>query len=197
MKEAKKVKKGEENFLFLKQWVKNPKALGSIIPSSESLGKFIFKHIHVTPDEYIVEIGAGTGSLTQTLLHSGIMPERLIVIELDPYLYDFLKKTLPSQVTLICGDARNLPDLLPPHAKGHISTIISGIPMVNLTLEEQRQIVDACFITMEENGNLIQFTYTPLSPLPAKRLGLSKKRVGHVLMNIPPATVWKYQRALV
>lgn len=141
-----------------------------------------------------MEIGAGTGSLTQTLLHSGIPPEKLIVVELDPDLCAFLKKTLPSQIHLICDDACALKDTLPPHAHGHITTIISGIPMMNLDFKEQGGIVDACFDVMNEGGSLIQFTYGPMSPLPAKRLGLSKKRIGHVLMNIPPASVWRYKR---
>ena len=190
------LKKTDENLLFIKSWVQNPKALGSIAPSSEALGKFISKQISIKPHEYVVEIGAGTGSLTQELLASGIPPEKLIVVELDEKLSAFLKKKLPAQVMIICGNAENLGALLPAFTQGLIPTIISGIPMMNLRKEEQVRIISSCFDVMNEGGTLLQFTYGPLSPLPAKLLGLTKKRVGHVLMNIPPATIWRYEKSL-
>lgn len=185
--------KSEENLLFIRRWVKNPRGLGSILPSSEALGKFLYKHLDVSEHGYYVEIGAGTGSLTKTLLASGIPPNRLIVLELDPDLHAFLEKILPPEVMLLCGDAKNLRHLLPPQIAGNVSTVISGIPMMNLSFEEQKDIVEACFAILHTQGSLMQFTYGPLSPLPAKKLQLIKKRVGHVLMNMPPASVWRYK----
>lgn len=188
------LKKTDENLLFIKSWVQNPKALGAIAPSSEALGKFISKQITLGSDEFIVEVGAGTGSLTDELLVSGIAPEKLIVVELDEKLAAFLRKKLPAQVCVIQGNAEDLAKILPDFARGHIATVISGIPMMNLRKDEQLRIISSCFDVMKEGGYLLQFTYGPLSPIPAKKLGLAKKRVGHVLMNIPPATIWRYQR---
>ena len=68
--------------------------------------------------------------------------------------------------------------------------------MVNLSFEDQSQIVEGCFQSLTFEGKLLQFTYGPLSPLPSRKLGLKQKRLGHVLFNFPPATVWQYSRAL-
>jgi len=186
--------KNAENFLFIKQLVKNPKALGSIVPSSEALGKFISKQIDVNAEGCFVEVGAGTGALTHELLKAGVHPEKLFVVELEENLSAFLKKSLPPQVHVITGDASHLETLLPPHVLGHVEAIISGIPMMNLSVFEQLGIIRSCFSVMREGGSFLQFTYGPLSPLPAKKLGLAKKRMGHVFLNFPPATVWRYMK---
>jgi phospholipid N-methyltransferase len=53
----------------------------------------------------------------------------------------------------------------------------------------------ASFINvLKESGHILQFSYGPLSPLCVKKLGLKKKRLGHILLNIPPATIWQYSR---
>jgi phosphatidylethanolamine/phosphatidyl-N-methylethanolamine N-methyltransferase len=185
--------KRDENILFFKRLLKNPRALGAIAPSSVALCNFICRHVETTPDTYVVEIGAGTGRFTRTLLHSGIAPERLFVVEMDPELCKFLMLHFPT-VTVIEGDAGHLEQILPPHIIGNVSTVISGIPLVNLSEKVQAHIADACFAILAKGGQMLQFTYGPLSPLSSRKLGLHKKRLGHVLWNFPPAVIWAYKR---
>eukprot|EP01037_Dinobryon_pediforme_P014869 gene14869-15006_t len=87
-----------------------------------------------------------------------------------------LPKNFPH-INVVEGNANQLHTLLPDGWVGKIGTIISGIPMV-----------------LSESGSILQFTYGPISPLSSKKLGLAKKRLGHVFMNFPPATVWRYGR---
>ena len=122
----------KENLLFFKRMLKNPKTLGAIVPSSQALGAFMSKHVRLTENGYCVEIGAGTGSLSLALLHAGMDPSRLFVVELDLVLAEFLKQKLPKAVTILTGDACSLSTLLPPNVIGHVDTVISGIPMMNL-----------------------------------------------------------------
>lgn len=185
--------KRDENLLFLKRLLKNPKALGAVTPSSLALSNFICRHVEATPDSYVVEIGAGTGRFTRALLRYGIIPSQLFVVEMDPELCEFLTLHFP-QVTVINGDASRLLEILPPHIIGKVSTVISGIPMVNLSASLQAGIAEACFAVLGEGGQMLQFTYGPISPLSSRKLGLHKKRLGHVLWNFPPAVIWAYKR---
>lgn len=166
--------------------------MGAIAPSSQMLAKFMCKHVQIN-DGYVVEIGAGTGRLTQSLLQSGIPEGKLIIVELDLVLYQFLKRRFPN-LNVIHGDATQLAHLLPPDVVKNISTIISGIPLINLPSQIVKQLCLSCFEVLKDDGILLQFTYRPTSPIPAKELGLHKKRLGHVFFNIPPATVWRYQK---
>lgn len=186
-----RIRKRDESLLFLKQLIKNPKSLGAIAPSSPMLANFICGHVPILEDHLVVEIGAGTGRFTQGLLKGGVKPENLAILELDPDMCKFLRKNFP-QINVIEGDASQLHTLLPQNWIGKVGTIISGIPMVNLSKEDQSQIVSSCFSVLNEVGRFLQFTYGPISPLPNKKLGLKKKRLGHVLFNFPPATVWCY-----
>ncbi len=165
------------------------------MPSSAALAEFMCSHIPITPSVRVVEIGAGTGRLTQALLKNGLSPQNLCIIELDPAMYNFLCQNFPH-VTIIQGNACHLSQLLPESWFGAVDCIVSGIPMVNLSFENQSQIIQACLGTLSPQGKILQFTYGPLSPLPSRKLGLSQKRLGHVLMNFPPATVWQYTKAV-
>lgn len=186
-----RIRKRDESLLFLKQLIKNPKSMGALLPSSSNLANFICGHVPFQEDHYIVEIGGGTGRFTQALLRAGAKPQNLIVIELDADMCGFLRKNFPT-ITVLQGNANQLGELLPSHWVGKVGTIISGIPMINLSMEEQTSIISSCFQVLSEAGSLLQFTYGPISPLPAKKMGLKKKRLGHILLNFPPAAVWRY-----
>lgn len=182
-----------ENFLFFQRLIKNPRALGAVAPSSRRLARLICQQVVRQKDDYVIEIGAGTGSFTRQLLASGVSPSHLIVIELDKELCAFMQKKFP-EVRIIQGNACDLENLVPKQIIGKISTIVSGIPMVNLSYAIRKSIVDSCFSVMKPGGQLLQFTYGPMSPLASKKMNLSQKRIGYVFMNVPPATVWKYQK---
>jgi phosphatidylethanolamine/phosphatidyl-N-methylethanolamine N-methyltransferase len=188
---ARRIRKRDESLLFLKQLVKNPKSMGALVPSSPALAEFMCRHIDLTKNPRIVEIGAGTGRLTQGLLKNGLAPENLCVIELDPAMHQFLQENFPN-IMIMKGDASHLPSLLPAEWVGQVDVIVSGIPMVNLSFKDQFQIIQACFKSLSPNGTLLQFTYGPISPLPSRKLGLRQKRLGHVFLNFPPATIWQY-----
>lgn len=182
-----------EKIVFLKAWVKNPRRTGAIAPSSPALGAFICRHVAPKDAGYVVEIGAGTGRLTKSLLKGGVNPEKLFVIEFEKDLCNFLRKTLPS-VNVIHGNALELATLLPPEVIGKVHTVISGIPLMNFSEFEKEKLVKSCLHVMNTEGQLLQFTYGLLSPLSSSKWGLTKERLGAVFNNVPPAIVWRYQQ---
>jgi phosphatidylethanolamine/phosphatidyl-N-methylethanolamine N-methyltransferase len=188
-------KKHHERFLFLKKVIKNPKNMGAIVPSSQNLGQYISKHIPNDPNHFIVEIGAGTGSLTHSLIKDGVCKSRLIAIELDTELAKLLTVKF-QDLTVINGNATELSKILPPTWIGKVGTIVSGIPMVNLSKEEQRSIIDSCLKVLSPGGQILQFTYGFVSPLSTKSFNLTSQKLGRVLMNVPPASWWRFSRSL-
>lgn len=184
----------KEQWLFLKRWVKSPLRVGSIVPSSAYLAEKMAQRAFDSAEACIVEIGAGTGSFTKALLDKGINPQNLWVVEIDASLCHFLKKRFP-EINIVCGDASKLEQILPSAIVGNVSAVVSGIPMINLSKETQRLIVNSCFRVLKSGGQLLQFTYDPLqSPIDSQYLNLACKRVGRVLRNFPPATIWQYHK---
>lgn len=183
----------KEAWLFLKRWIKHPLRLGAIAPSSSALAEKIANQVKLKDDQVVVELGAGTGSLTRKLIQHGIPLDRLYILELDPELYSFLKLALPN-ANVIHGNAIDLEKLLPPHCVGKVSTIISGMPVSTMPFKLQKAIIDAAFKVMSADGEIVQYSYRHTSPLPANRFGLDSKKLGITFKNLPPATIWRYQR---
>ena len=179
--------------LFLRRWLANPLQMGSIVPSSPALCRRVVQHIRRTGDEWVIELGAGTGVVSRALLQGGVPPERVIVVEIVPDMARHLRQMLPG-VEVIEGDARALPDLVPPRLHGHVGTVICGIPLVLLPVPEQRRFIDAIAAVAPGRG-FLHYSYCVTSPLPAQKHGLVAKREAWTPLNVPPASVWRYEAA--
>ena len=169
--------------LFFRRWVANPLQMGSIVPSSPALCKRLVAHTHAAPDQIVVELGAGTGVVSRALIDGGLAPERLHVIEIVPDMAAHLRRALPG-AKVIEGDARRLPQLIPPELHGRIGTVIVGIPLVLLPLAEQRRFIDAIEAVAPGVG-FILYSYCVTSPLPWKKHGLVPKREAWTPLNFP------------
>ena len=185
----------KEHFLFFLRWLRHPRQVGSVAPSSQQLAKLIAGQVKLVGDDVVVEIGGGTGSLTEGLLNAGIKPGQLFVIEKDLQFFRHLQTRFPH-LSILYGDVQQLPSLLPKSFIGKAAYIVSGIPMLNLDQQQRKHILDACFACMSPGASFLQYTYKRKSPpILGEQFGLSSKCVGRVLRNIPPATVWSYQRS--
>lgn len=180
--------------LFFQRWIANPLSMGSITPSAPALCKLIAKHTLCEPGQVVVEFGGGTGAITKALLDKGLPGERIYSFEIDDHLAHFLRGHYPD-VTVVNEDCRKVADVLGPDLVGKVGTVVIGIPMLNLSASMQQDVVDACFSVLPEGGRFILYTYTLVSPLNQKRLGIKGKRLGFTTMNVPPASVWGYTKA--
>jgi phosphatidylethanolamine/phosphatidyl-N-methylethanolamine N-methyltransferase len=177
-------------WLFFKRWLANPLEMGSIVPSSPALCRRVLRAVRRAPDEFVLELGAGTGVISRALLEGGIPAEKLSVVEIVPSMAAWLSETLPG-ANVIEGDARALPDLLPPGVAGRVGTVICGIPLVLLPVAEQRRFIAAMQAVAPGRG-FLHYSYCVTSPLPAARHGLVAKREAWTPLNFPPASVWRY-----
>src|SRR5579862_7059105 len=190
-----KLAAGEANeaLVFLRSMLDNPLRVGAVAPSSGALARLIASLVSLRSGEAILELGAGTGSVTTALLEVGVPRDRLYVIELDPRLHGFLQKRFPG-VTVLRGNAADARELLPPHRAGKISTVVSSLPLRPMKFATQAAIVGAVFDVLAPGGAMLQYTYPPGKPLPAARLGLKVECAGRIWWNLPPASVWRISR---
>jgi phosphatidylethanolamine/phosphatidyl-N-methylethanolamine N-methyltransferase len=180
-------------WLFFRRALAHPLQLGTPIPSSPALGRLIASHFKDRKNGVTVEIGGGTGVITRQLLAAGVPSDRLLVLEIDPEMADYLRATLP-EANVMTGDARDLAALLPPSWRGRVDTIVSGVPMAELSAAYQRELIDAMFSVLGPEGRYLQYTFTlGGSPVRARRLGLAARRLGTTFGNFPPASVWTYR----
>jgi phosphatidylethanolamine/phosphatidyl-N-methylethanolamine N-methyltransferase len=176
--------------LFFRQWLRSPKSMGSVAPSSRVLARAVTRAVVRQPGQAVVELGAGTGAISRGLLASGLPPDALVMVELDPPLCDYLRRRFP-QVRVIRGDATKLSDLLREHGIRSVGTVVSGLPMVNMPASFQRAILEQSFATLDHGGCLLQYSYSPVAPIRAKKLGVNIELIKFVVRNLPPATLWR------
>jgi phosphatidylethanolamine/phosphatidyl-N-methylethanolamine N-methyltransferase len=176
--------------LFFRRWLANPLQMGSIVPSSPALCRRLVAQTRYAPDEMVLELGAGTGVVSQSLLTSGLPAERLFVVEIVRDMAEHLRDALPG-ANVIEGDARRLPALIPSAWQGRIGTVIVGIPLVLLAFAEQRRFIEAIEAVAPGRG-FILYSYCITSPLPYEKHGLVAKREAWTPLNFPPASVWRY-----
>lgn len=183
---------GVAPWLFFRRWLANPIQMGSVVPSSPALCRLITQRIQRAPDEFVLELGAGTGVISRAILAAGVPAERLVVVEIVPAMARLLREALPGAV-VIEGDAWRLEELLPPSWHGRIGMVVCGIPLVLLPVARQNGLVSAIEAVAPGRG-FLHYSYCATSPLPARRLGLSARRQSWTAMNFPPASVWRYAK---
>lgn len=180
--------------LFLSRWIRAPLKIGALAPSSRHLGREMARAIDVRKPGPVIELGGGTGRITRALLEAGVAPDKLIVIEYDEELARLLRDRFP-QLRIIHGSATDLLALLKPFGVDHASAVVSGMPLLSMPYEAQKQIVEQSFALMGSDGTFVQFTYGPVSPMMSRvRAGLVAEVTGRVWRNFPPASVWRYRR---
>jgi phosphatidylethanolamine/phosphatidyl-N-methylethanolamine N-methyltransferase len=178
--------------LFLARWLKAPHKVGALAPASRHLARAMAEQI--APHEaLVIELGGGTGSVTQALLDAGLPPERLVVVEHDHAFYVLLKQRFP-QVRVVRGDAAHLRALLAPLGITHASTVVSSLPLLSMPKPLRLRIVEESFALLERHGKFIQYTYGAFSPLRRREAGLKGEVTERVWRNFPPAAVWRFRR---
>ena len=177
--------------LFLKQLLRNPKEVSAIAPSSKVLASEMASSV---PDGggNVVELGAGTGMITDALLEHGVPARALYSFEVNEEFVGYLNTRFPD-VTFIADWAQNLGQ----HDIKDIKAVVSGLPLLSMDVETQRAIVGAVFEALRPGGVYIQFTYGLSPSIDAsviEELGLTWTRSSRIWRNLPPATSYTFSR---
>lgn len=181
---------------FFAQWARNPVEIGSIVPSGDSLAKAVAKQIEGVRDGTIVELGGGTGTVTRALLDAGVQRERLLVVERNPRMIDYLRRCFPD-VRITEGDASRLGAIARRQGLEGVAAVVSGLPLRLISDQKRYAIFKQAFDLLENHGPFVQFSYGPLAPMPLallRRLRLDATKVSIVWLNLPPAAIWRFER---
>lgn len=168
--------------LFFRKFLTRPVRTGAVAPSSKFLANKIASVVNSMQNVEIIELGAGTGSITSKIRSL----REITAIEIDNCLAKKLQTKYPD-ITVICDNAV---DYLQKVNKP--CGIVSSLPLVlNPVLKQQ----------LSEQMNRLYakgllkwvITYTYAFDTPVNNLVFNKTtNHGIVFLNIPPATVWSY-----
>jgi phosphatidylethanolamine/phosphatidyl-N-methylethanolamine N-methyltransferase len=180
---------------FLKSWFENPLKTGAVAPSGKALAARMASLVDPVVQGPVVELGPGTGPVTQALLNRGIAPERLVLVEYSKDFAKLLRSRFPG-VRVVQGDAYDLVGTLEGKLEAPVSAIVSSLPMLTRPERERLRLLRSAFDMMLPGSPFIQFTYMNASPVPLVG-GFDSTVSRRIWKNLPPARVWSYRRPTV
>jgi phosphatidylethanolamine/phosphatidyl-N-methylethanolamine N-methyltransferase len=186
-------KRFEDEVLFLRTWATNPIKLGALSPTSRALAELMVKHAAPDPQGYTLELGPGTGAVTEALLDAGIPAERLVAIEYDERFYRRLRERFP-QVNLIRGDAFDLKNALGEFRDIRFSAALSGLPLLYIPKARRAPYLEAVLDRLVPGGIVSQLSYSLTPPQDAIPGRLKVDKSKWVTFNLPPGRAWIYAR---
>jgi phosphatidylethanolamine/phosphatidyl-N-methylethanolamine N-methyltransferase len=157
---------------FLRSWFDRPLITGAVTPSGRALARAMAAPVDPDGTGPVIELGPGTGPMTEALLKRGISPQRLILVEYSHEFADMLRQRFPG-VTVVRGDAYDVANLLRDRLDAPAAAIVSSLPLLTKPVDRRTALLNECFDLAAPNAPFIQFTY-----------GVT-----------PPARVWVYRRA--
>lgn len=178
--------------VFAREWAHSPRAIGMVCPSGPFLGRYMASCVPMPQGdgpaggfELVVELGAGTGTVTQALLRRGVHPHRLLVLERSEGMVDLLRLRFPG-LRVVHGDAAELSRYIPPRAR--VVAIVSSLPLVSLPDKTRRSVIAELHAVLGR-GLLVQYTYSWARGFILMREGFRCERSRRVWRNLPPARV--------
>ena len=149
----------------------------------------------VGPGARVVELGAGTGTLTEAIVERGVRPEDLYLVEQHAMFCDVLRQRFPGS-HVVQADAAALNDWL-GSLRGTVDYVISGLPIVWFSRDKKAMILEDAFALLRPHGRYQQFTYLGPPPVGGRlldELGLRATLLGVSPLNLPPAFVYRFER---
>jgi phosphatidylethanolamine/phosphatidyl-N-methylethanolamine N-methyltransferase len=183
----------DDEVRFLRSWIEKPLHMGAVMPSSKLLARTMAQYVDVESTGPVVELGPGTGAITNALIARGVDQKRLVLVEYNPGFCALLRDRYP-QAQVIQGDAYRLRDSLREVLGSPASAVVSGLPLVTKPMQTRLRLIRDAFLALAPGAPFVQFTYSVAPPIPRSLPGVSTEASERVWINLPPARVWVYRK---
>ena len=191
---GKKVLRLDDEVRFIRSWLEKPLATGAVTPSGRFLARTMASYVDPDQTGPVVELGPGTGPVTEALVERGIEPKRLVLVEFNPTFCRLLRTRFP-EATVVQGDAYHLKRLLENILPQPAAAVVSGLPLLTKPLRKRLRLINDVF-SLSPDASFIQFTYSMTTPpIPKGLARVETEASDRIWLNFPPARVWVYRRA--
>ena len=183
----------DDEVRFIRSWIERPLSTCAVTPSGKILARTMARYVDPDSSGPVVELGPGTGPITDALVEAGVDPSRLVLLESNPAFCRILHARYP-EATLVQGDAYSMRRLLDVMLLYPAAAVVSGLPLITKPITMRLRLIRDAFDLMVPGAPFVQFTYSVAAPLPKRLGGFSVEASERIWMNIPPARVWVYRR---
>jgi phosphatidylethanolamine/phosphatidyl-N-methylethanolamine N-methyltransferase len=190
---ARKTLRIDDEVQFIRSWIEKPLSTGAVMPSGKLLARLMARQVDPKLAGPIIELGPGTGPVTEALVNQGIDPARLVLVEFNPVFCRLLRSRYP-QATVVQGDAYRLKHLLGSLLREPAAAVVSGLPLFTKPMRTRLRLITDAFGLLLPQAPFIQFTYAVVSPIPKTLAGVRARPTERIWLNLPPAQVWVYRK---
>jgi phosphatidylethanolamine/phosphatidyl-N-methylethanolamine N-methyltransferase len=183
----------DDEVRFLRSWIEKPLHMGAVMPSGRVLARTMAQYVDIHASGPVVELGPGTGAITNALIEHGVDQKRLVLVEYNPGFCALLRDRYPH-ARVVQGDAYRLRDSLWDVLHVPASAVVSGLPLVTKPMLTRLRLVRDAFGALAPGAPFVQFTYSVVPPIPKSLPGVSTEASERIWMNLPPARVWVYRK---
>ena len=184
----------DDEVQFIRSWLEKPLSTGAVMPSGRFLARAMARLVDTEVPGPVVELGPGTGPVTEALVEQGVDPARLVLVEFNPVFCRMLRSRYP-EATVVQGDAYRLKHLLGSLVRDPAAAVVSGLPLFTKPMRSRLRLIADAFGLLQPQAPFIQFTYALVSPIPRKLPGVHAHATERIWLNLPPAQVWVYRKS--
>ena len=148
--------------MFVLEYIRNPKIIGAIAPSSKYLANKMINSIDFKNTKCIVEFGPGTGIFSEKILSRVKEDTTVVLVEINNEFYNILKETYvhKKNVIIINDSAENIDIILEKYNIERVDYVLSGLPFTSLPGEVSRTILAKTANILKGKGGFITFQYS-------------------------------------
>jgi phospholipid N-methyltransferase len=147
--------------VFARNFFKNPKMLGSVIPSSRFLVEQLLRDIRWDEARVIVEFGPGVGTISGEILKRMRSDATLIVFEINDEFVDVLSRRFEdSRLRIVHRSAADITDVLLEFGLPGADYVISGIPFSIMSEEDRLGVLRNTYAALRDGGSLLVYQFS-------------------------------------
>ncbi|MCZ6649762.1 MAG: methyltransferase domain-containing protein [Acidobacteria bacterium] len=179
---------------FFRQFARSPIRTGAVIPSSSRLARMMISQADLHRAETVLELGPGTGIVTEIILENLAQDARFMALEINPAFATATRRRCPA-ADVVNGDAADARKHLAARGLNGTDVVISGLPWAAFPGSLQDRILSAVQDVLRPGGRFTTFAYVQGLLLPQARRFEKRLRARFpqvrktpvVWRNLPPA----------
>jgi ornithine lipid N-methyltransferase len=175
--------------LFLGKFLRHGTSIASVAPSSRWLSETSVRNIDWEKATSVVELGAGTGPITQVIARRALPTCRVVVVERDPDFARLLRDRFRERrnVDVVEADVSNLTAILAERGIHRVDHVVSGLPVPSFSRALQETLFTSVSKILRVDGTFNQITELPWVYWRFYRRYFRDVRFVFEPRNLPPA----------
>ncbi|MCH2152760.1 MAG: hypothetical protein MK089_05410 [Phycisphaerales bacterium] len=177
-----------ERSVWVRKFLRHGTKIASLTPSSKWLCSAMLRDLDPTRPQVILELGSGTGPLTEMISRRMHPESTFLSVEVDKELHEIAASRCPD-TDIAHASVEFLPDLLADRNLDQIDLFLSCLPTPSLP-QPINKVVFETWKRMNTNGVFTQITQIPWWFMPLYKRTFRTVTMDLVMLNPPPGGVY-------